>query len=256
MSRLGTLHYIINKLHDLKVSFAFLGVAVLLVFTSIWAYREFITSPPYIDPDKYPIRGIDVSSHNDMMNLDAAASSGIEFIFIKASEGDTFRDQNFNINYDKARHAGLKIGAYHCFRFDVGGVAQAKNFLQSIGRRKLDLGVAIDVEESRNAQGVDSVLIARRLNAMVEYLNLCGYRVTFYSNREGYYAYINEVAPGSCLWICSFNSTPINAEWTFWQYYHKGKVKGIRGNVDLNVFCGNRKEWENYLNGAEWPYTN
>lgn len=254
MSRLGTLHHIVSRIGDLKISIAFLAIAILLAFTCIKAYREFLSSPPYIDPAKYPVRGIDVSAHNGMMNLDAAAAEGIEFIFIKASEGATFRDANFRINYDKARHAGMKIGAYHYFRFDVGGVAQAKNFLQAIGKRPLELGVAVDVEQSNNASGVDSLKIADRLRAMVDYLNLSGYRVTFYSNREGYYEYLRNVVPGACLWICSFNSTPINAEWTFWQYYHKGKVMGIRGSVDLNVFCGSRKEWQNYLEGAPWPY--
>lgn len=254
MSRISLIHTIIARFRDLKISFAFLGVAVLLALTCVHAYREFIYSPPYIDPQKFPVRGIDVSSHNGLMNLDAAAADGIDFIFIKASEGDTFRDNNFRINYDKASHAGLKIGAYHYFRFDVGGVAQAKNFIKAIGNRQLDLGVAIDVEESHNALERDSAKIAHRLSAMVEYLNLSGYRVTFYSNREGYYEYLKDVVPGACLWICSLNSSPINAEWTFRQYYHKGKVKGIRGDVDLDVFCGNRKEWQNYLNGAQWPY--
>lgn len=254
MSRFSTFATIIGKFRDVRISLLFVTVAALLIFVSIWAYNEFMTSPPYIDPEQYPVKGIDVSSHNGLMNLDAAAADGISFIFIKASEGDTFKDKNFRINYDKASHAGLKIGAYHFFRFDVGGVAQAKNLLQAIGHRPLDLGVAIDVEESHNAVGVDSLQIAHRLQAMVQYLNLSGYRVTFYSTREGYYEYVREIAPGACLWIASLNSVPINAEWTFRQYYHRGRVKGIRGDVDLDIFCGSREDWQNYLNGAPWPY--
>lgn len=255
MSYLGPIIYLKNKLRDLHVAALFLAVAAALALTCIWAYRQFISSPPYVDPQLYPVKGIDVSSHNGMMNLDAAAADGIEFIFIKASEGDSFRDKNFRLNYDKAYHAGMKIGAYHFFRFDCDGVSQGRNLLRAIGRRRLDLGVAIDIEEQSNAAGIDSTLIARRLTAMAEYLNLSGYRVTFYSNREGYYDYIREAAPGSCLWICSFRPDPINAEWTFWQYDHHGKVDGIPGDVDLNVFCGSRDDWQNYLKGAQWPYT-
>lgn len=243
-----------TKVVDLRVCLLFLGVMLMLIYTSFWAYRQFMTSPPYVDPERYPVRGIDVSAHNGMMNLDAAAADGIQFIFIKASEGTTFRDDNFNLNYQKASHAGLKIGAYHFFRFDCDGVSQGINLLNAIGRRPLDLGVAIDVEESGNPPGVDSTLIARRLQAMADYLYLSGYRVTFYSNRTGYYEYLRESAPGCCLWICSFQPTPIEAEWTFWQYDHHGKVAGIRGDVDLNTFCGSQQEWENYLSGAVWPY--
>lgn len=243
-----------EKLADLRVSFAFLAVSVALVLASVWAWWQFKTSPPYVDPQRYPVRGIDVSAHNGMMNLEAAVADGIEFIFIKASEGNTFHDENFRINYDKARHAGLKIGAYHFFRFDCDGVSQGMNLRKAIGDRKLELGVAIDVEQTGNPEGIDPKLIKRRLEAMVDYLYLSGIRVSIYSTRDGYYDYVQEAVPGTCLWICAFHPTPIEAEWTFWQYYHHGKVAGIRGEVDLDVFCGSRSEWQNYLDGAQWPY--
>lgn len=41
-----------------------------------------------------------------------------------------------------------------------------------------------------------------------------------------------------------FSEHPIDAEWTYWQYDHHGKVNGIRGDVDLNAFNGTRKEFE------------
>ena len=188
------------------------------------------------------------------MNLDAAAASGIEFIFIKASEGEDFRDQNFRINYAKASHAGMRIGAYHFFRFDREGIPQAKNFLEAVGGRPLDLGLAIDVEQAGNPVDVDSVTISRRLIDMVEYLNLRGYRVTCYTNREGYFDYILPSVPGTTLWICSFSRIPFDGEWTFWQYDHHGHVPGIPHDVDLNAFCGSRADWQRYLRGAPWPY--
>lgn len=254
MRGLTTYHSLHIKFRDFRVALSFISIALLLVAASYYAYRQFITTPPYVDPVKYPVRGLDVSAHNGMMNLDAAANAGYQFIFIKASEGDTYRDPNFRINYSKASHAGMSIGAYHFFRFDCEGVTQAKNLLGAINGRPLELGVAIDVEDQKNATDIDSVLIIKRLAAMAEYLNLSGYRVTFYSNRDGYYDYIREAAPGACLWICSFNSGPINAEWTYWQYDHHGRVAGIRGDVDLNAFCGSQADWQRFLQGAQWPY--
>lgn len=240
---------------DLIVCVDFLVVALLLVFAGWWAWNQFMTTPPYVDPIRYPVRGIDVSAHNGMMNLDAAADDGIEFIFIKATEGESFRDANFRINYEKARHAGIKIGAYHFFRFDVDGVAQAINLLRTIGPRHLDMGIVVDVEAHGNPPDVDPELIAKRLTAMHDYLTLMGKRVTFYTNRKGYYDFIADLFPGCQLWICAFSETPINAEWTFWQHNHHGRVKGIKGDVDLNVFCGSRDEWQRFLDGDTWPYT-
>lgn len=250
---LNILHVIVKK-RDALIGLIFVAVTLLLGGAGYLAWQHFILTPPYIDPVKYPITGIDISSHNGDVDMKKVADDGVSFVFIKASEGIDFRDGRFIENYTKASKAGLKIGAYHFFRFDRDGVDQAVNFLKAIDKRPLDLGVAIDVETHHNADGVDSTLIAKRLLDMTEFLNMEGYKVTFYSNREGYYDYLKEAVPGMDLWICSFSSTPINAEWTFWQYNHRGKVKGISGDVDMNVFCGNQAEWNNYLNGGLWPY--
>lgn len=237
------------NLDDTLITVDFIIVVVLLAFTCFWAWREFKTSPPYVNPELYPLKGIDISAHNGMINMDAVRRDGISFVFIKASEGATFQDPNFRLNYDKARRAGLRIGAYHFFRFNVDGVEQAINLLRTVGNRELELGVAIDVEAHRNATGVSTEDIQERLQVMTEYLNLKGYRVTFYSNREGYYEYLHEVFEGFPLWICSFSSTPINADWTFWQYSHHGRVKGIKGDVDLNTFNGNADDMARFCSG-------
>lgn len=245
--------FLSRKRKDILISLVFLGLAGLLLIASWDSWVWFKTTPPYVDPERYPIRGIDVSAHNGMMNLEAARASGIEFIYIKASEGKDFRDQNFRLNYAKARHAGMKIGAYHYFRFDAGGVEQALNLINAVGYRKLDLGVAVDVEDAGNASGVPSDTILDRLSRMAEYLNLRGYRVVFYSNRDGVYEYLDKAVPGSPLWICSFNQTPIERDWVFWQYDHHGKVAGIKGDVDLDTFYGDRKDWEEFLNNQQYP---
>lgn len=236
-----------KKKKDIPASLLFLGVSAMLVFASIWAYNKFMTSAPYVSMERYPIRGIDVSRHNGMMNLDAAAKDGIEFIFIKASEGEESRDENFHINYDKAGHAGLKRGAYHYFRYDKDGISQGQNFVKAISGKPLELGVVIDVEDGGNAKNVPADSIMIRLTDMVEYLNLRGYRVMFYTNRKGYEDFLMNNYAGMPLWICHFSSTPFDADWTFWQFDHHGKVKGIPSEVDMNVFVGSRKDWEEYL---------
>lgn len=231
--------------NDLIVSACFLIVSGLLGCAAWWAWHQYMTTPPYVDPEKFPIRGIDISAHNGYTNLNAAAAEGYEFAFIKASEGITHRDENFVLNYQKARHAGMKIGAYHFFRFDRDGVEQAVNFIKSVGHRPLELGLAIDVEEQGNPTDIPLDTIRTRLAMMVEYLNMKGHRVTFYSNRDGWEKYLREDFEGMPLWICSFTDrNALNDDWTFWQYNHRGRVAGIRGDVDLNAFSGSRADWE------------
>lgn len=240
---------------DLMAAACFLGVSLLLVFAAVWAYHTFMTSPPYVDPEKYPVRGIDISAHNGTVDMEKVAGSGVEFVFIKATEGVDFKDRNFRVNFDKAHRAGLKTGVYHFFRFDRDGVEQAINLMKTVGSRRPELGLVIDVEKAGNPDSVPVETVRNRLIQMVDYLNLLGHRVMFYSNKDGYFEYLAEIFPGAPLWICGFSENPINAEWSFWQYNHRGKVDGVPGDVDLNVFCGNRDEWSNFLNGDVWPYS-
>lgn len=244
-----------RPLKDIIVAVAFLTVCFLLFFTVKWAYREFKYTPPYVDPDVYPVRGIDVSAHNGPIDMQKVKDAGMEFVFIKATEGKSFVDKNFRSNYDKALQTGLKIGVYHFFRFDRDGVEQAINLLRTVGSRKPHLGLVIDVEKTGNPDSIPDELINTRLTQMVDYLNLLGHRVMFYSNRSGYYDYISESFPGSPLWICAFSRNPVNAEWTFWQFNHRGKVKGVTGDVDMNAFCGSREQWDGFLEGKLYPYT-
>lgn len=222
-------------------------VAMLVVFSLFWAWQQFMESPPYVDPERYPVRGIDVSAHNGDIDFNAVRADGMEFVFIKASEGENFKDASFRRNFDKAKKAGMHIGAYHFFRFDRDGVNQAVNLLDAIGDRHPDLGIAVDVETAGNMEGYSIGYLKAQLQAMVDYLNLKGYRVMFYTNRDGYYDFIHEDFRGYPLWICAFTSTPIETDWTFWQFNHRGSVKGIKGNVDLNTFFGSREEWKEFI---------
>ena len=249
-------YYLIDKpAKDVAAGFIFLIVIAVLIIASALAYRHFKETPPYVDEDKYPVKGIDISRHNGDIDFRKVADSGIDFVFIKASEGSDHRDPKFLENYDQSRQAGLKAGAYHFFRFDKDGIEQAVNFLGAVGPRKTDLGLVIDVEKAGNPENVDISVIQKNLASMVDYMNLLGHRVMIYTNHDGYYDYIADILPGYPLWICRFQENPINTEWTFWQYDHHGKVDGISGEVDLNVFCGNKKEWQRFLKGDVWPYS-
>lgn len=240
---------------DLIIAGGFALMLLLLVFSAFWAYKYWVSTPPYVDPVRYPVRGIDISAHNGEIDFKKVKKAGYEFVFIKATEGADFNDRNFLRNYDNARREGLKIGSYHFFRFDTDGIEQALNFVRTVGTRKNDLGLVIDVEKTGNPDSIPPPLVRERLFRMVDYMTLLGHRVTFYTNLEGYNTYIADTFPGYPLWICRFKEYPIYTEWTFWQFNHRGKVDGIEGEVDLNAFCGNREEWEQFLNGAVWPYS-
>ena len=110
--------------------------------------------------------------YNGDLNLREARKDGIDFIFIKASEGADFKDKNFVTNHAKAQKAGMKTSAYHFLGSTKTEWGRAMNFLETVGNRKLDLGLAIDIENKGNPEGISRVYDCGRLVTMAEYLYL------------------------------------------------------------------------------------
>ena len=94
-------------------------VALLLAFIGMATAAISILNGNVISPsesldiDAYKISGIDVSAHNGNIDFAKARAAGTEFVFVKATEGATFRDSAMNSNLRKAHEAGLKTGVYH-----------------------------------------------------------------------------------------------------------------------------------------------
>lgn len=233
--------------HDYLVAAIFVVVATALVYSGVRLWKHWRNYRPAVDVSAYPVRGIDVSAHNGIIDFGKVKEAGIDFVFIKASEGTDFRDRRFSANIDSASAHGIPAGAYHFFRYDKDGVAQAVNLYNALEGRVPDLGVVIDVEDEGNPRDGDPAVVVANLAEMIDYLYLRGLPVMLYTNKDGYNQFLRQAFAGYPLWICSFSENPIDAEWTFWQYSHTGSVPGIKGNVDLNVFNGTREAWNNRL---------
>ncbi len=246
-----------NRRRRLIKTFA-IGLAVLLVLLCSvlwWGYKNrtsifhWMRGEIEINRAKYPILGIDVSSHNGDIDFEKVKSDGFSFVIIKATEGENHHDPKFDTNYDKARAAGLKVGAYHFFRKKTDGLNQAKNFLEMVGWRKLDLPLVVDIEDWSNDEKIQDDRTQKHLDAMVDNLRSRGHQVMVYTNGDGYKKYIKDGQININLWLCAFKDPdklrhiPHQVQ----QYSHWGRVSGIIGDVDLNVFNGNERQWEKWL---------
>lgn len=202
-------------------------------------------------PVEYPVRGVDISAHNGEINFTELAES-TDFIMMKVTEGATWTDRNFNKNYDSARKAGLKVGAYHYFRFDRPGISQAINVYNALWNRPIDLPLAIDVEDSGNPSDIPSETVVARIREMVDFLEARGMNIMFYTNKKGYKRYVQHEFSIYPLWICSFTTPPVSAKWMFWQFTHSDEIKGISGKVDMNVFNGSKKDFDRIIMTQSW----
>ena len=198
---------------------------------------------------EYPIQGIDVSNHNGNIDFAKVAADSIAFVYIKATEGESHKDKRFARNIHEARKAGLKAGAYHFFRKDVDGKAQASHFIATIRGVKTDLPPVVDVEDWGNSHFTTDSKTIENLIAMITHLEKNGLSPMIYTNKSCYRKYMQKHLPKTRLWLCAFDHPRELSDynWTIHQYSHWGNVDGIEGDVDLNVFNGDSVLWNSWL---------
>lgn len=185
------------------------------------------------------IRGIDVSHHNPNPDFAKAKASGISFVYVKATEGRTYQDPQYQPNAWNAREAGLLMGFYHFARPDNGNKPEdeAKNFLNAISVFKYDLIPVLDLEVPVSMS--DEALF-KWVKAFIDTVKAkTGHNVMLYT----YLSYLNARPAlkklanyGVPLWLAAYRSSPPSVsgwDWTMWQYTDKEQVPGI-GKCDAN----------------------
>lgn len=190
------------------------------------------------DRDDFPIRGIDVSHHQGEIDWNMVAADDVAFVYMKASEGGDFKDGAFARNWAGSGAAGLARGAYHFFSLCKPGRLQAENFLSVLPEEQDMLAPMLDLEFSGNCARRPPVEEVLReitdFTAVVERAR--GKEVVFYSPEDFYRAYLRGKGLNRRLWARSLWRSPgYGEEWVAWQYHNRGSVKGVEGDVDLNV---------------------
>ena len=190
--------------------------------------------------------GIDVSHHQEAIDWSAVAADGVDFAFVKATEGVDHADTRFCGNWADAKTAGLVRGAYHFFRADRDGRAQADHFHRAVELRPGDLPAVVDVETLDGATPEQLIANLRTWLFLTEIRT--GAKPLIYTNLKFYYRHLAGHFDGYPLWIARYSShapalSPATAP-AFWQYGNRGRVAGIAGDVDLDVFLGDAAAFE------------
>ena len=229
----------------LLLSAAALVAVAALVFFGVLP----LNAPP---ENRYPVRGVDVSAHQGVIDWPTLAAQGVEFAFVKATEGSGFTDARFSFNVLQARNAGLRVGAYHFFSFESSGDAQADNFIAVVEPFAGMLPPVVDLEYYAGFFDDPPAAepVRAELDALLERLRThYGVQPILYVTEASYTRYIAGVPAyaGLDIWIRSVYRRPRLEGWTFWQYSNRARLDGYDGDeryIDLNVFCGSRAEFE------------
>ena len=191
-------------------------------------------------PDDFALKGIDVSHHQGRIAWEDVADAGIEFVYIKATEGTDWIDPRGATNWSGAKDAGLRVGAYHYYLLCKTGGAQAEHFIDHVPIDASALPPVIDLEHAQNC-GMDQPVeeVRAEISVMISMLRRhYGKDPVLYTTNSFYRDWLQNAFPANPIWIRDIQAYPVLPDgrgWTIWQYSHRGRVPGIDSEVDLNV---------------------
>ena len=200
------------------------------------------------------VDGLDVSHWQGDINWAKVYNNDYVFTFVKATEGVGWLDHKFIENISQGTAAGVKMGAYHFARPNLGntGAEEAEYFLSQVGdylesgylRPVLDLEVGSSLGRA--------ALSAWVLDWYWTVKNRTGVEPLIYTNLNYVNNYFTNDVTEFDLWIAYWNCDPSPTfnipptgrwgDWALWQYCvgDAGTVPGISTRIDMNIFNGEK----------------
>ena len=173
---------------------------------------------------------------NGSQNVRGKADYPVSFVYIKSTEGTSVRNKFYVNDYAQARKHGIRTGAYHFFSTKTSGAAQAKHvepskaqIQQMGGPEAMFRHIRVWLDEVERWTGVKPVLYVNQM---------------FVNN---YLADQPELKRDYRVWIARYSEYKPDVRLTYWQLCPDGRVAGIKGDVDINVFNGYQSQFDEFI---------
>ena len=192
------------------------------------------------------IKAIDVSSNQGKPDWGKIANAGIKAAMLRIHERHG-QDSSFEHNYKGCKSNGILIGGYkYSYALTPAqAIDEAEAVIEVLNGRGLDFPIFYDLEwdqqRSLGKQAVENIAVA-----FLTRIKKAGYKVGIYCNYDWYKNCLSDALKQYDCWIANYpkkeldNGTlqerlrvPVGVGW---QYSEHGKVSGISGNVDMDVF--------------------
>ncbi len=202
----------------------------------------------YEEGERISRKGIDVSRYQDKIDWEKVASDEVDYAFIRLgirgyTEGEILEDETFQTNIKGALKNDIDVGVYFFTQAmsEEEAEEEAEFVIESIAPYKVTYPVVIDVEAvtSTNARSNDlnSEDRTKYCITFCEKIKEAGYTPMIYGNLKTFMLLMDiEKLEEYDKWFAYYDETYyFPYDFKIWQYTNKGKVAGIKGDVDLNV---------------------
>ena len=186
--------------------------------------------------------GLDVSKWQGKIDFDKLKEAGVEFIFIRVGwgyQGEYKLDEQFERNISEANRVGIPVGIYFYSYAStpLESVNDAIWVVEQLKGYKVDLPIAFDWEEwgDFNDYNVSFYGLTNTAETFLDAVGMAGYNGLLYSSKH----YLEKIWLDTDyeIWLAHYTSkTDYSGNYRFWQLCSNGRVDGIKGDVDINVW--------------------
>ena len=201
-----------------------------------------------VNGDKQSHKGIDVSKYQGDIDWEKVSADGVEYAFVRLGvrgyqSGKIVADEYFDQNMRGACDAGIRTGVYFFTQaVNTAEALEEANFvIESIKNYDVTCPVVFDVEHVANSNARANELSQQeRTDITIAFCNAikdAGYIPMIYGNVKCFTKMLDMTRLNEYeKWYAFYDDymyMPYDV--SCWQYTEKGKVKGISGNVDMNI---------------------
>ena len=193
-------------------------------------------------------KGIDVSKFQGKIDWNAVAQDGVEFAVMRVANrgygtGKLVMDTTFDDNFKGALKAGIHPAAYiYSQAISEEEIREeAQTVLDKVAPYDIKCPIVYDVEKTADVTGrMNQLSLEERTNLTLLFCQIieeAGYKPIIYHNVEMGALMIDvETLEQYDKWLAYYNGDMYYPyDYKIWQYTDKGKVNGIKGNVDMNI---------------------
>ena len=205
---------------------------------------------------KYPINWSQLRITNlgkiSKKTISGKVNFPIKFIYIKSTEGSTLTNAFYRKDYIAARAHGFKVGTYHFFSTTSPAATQARHFLKHSFVKQGDFPPVLDVEpthEQIKKMGGAGVLFSRIRTWLRIVQNQTGMKPVLYISQTFVNRYLSQAPDlkhGYNIWIARYGEYKPDIHLIYWQLCPDGRVAGIHGEVDINIFNGYQDAFDKF----------
>ena len=188
------------------------------------------------------------------MDFDAVKAAGCDFAIIRigySKDGEITFDDRFDQNYERAKAAGIRTGIY-LYSYDNTEKdvrSAADQIAEKLGENASDLPVVFDWEDFGRFQTYKMSLtdLNRLYDAFADELASGGYDCMLYSSKN-YLEKIWTDTDTRPVWLAQYAEKPdYKGPYRIWQASSIGRIAGISGDVDINVFNGYQNQFDEFV---------